>query len=616
MRMSKLSSQPNPNIINRAHGPRGFSGPVAKAKDRRGTVKRIWLYMEKERAALIASIIFVIISTMLGLLGPYLIGVIVDEYIIPKDIAGTIRMLLLLGGVYLASAVFTWLQTFMMVQVSLKTIRNLRQDLFDKLQTLSLRFFDKRPHGELMSRVTNDIDSLNNALSQSVIQIFSSILLVSGVAIAMFSLNWLLAIVTLLVIPLMLFITKKIITYSGKFFVRRQRDLGELNGFIEESITGKEVITLFGKEEKMNGQFSTINERLRQSAMAADTISGILGPVNNFINNVGLGFIIAIGAVMTVEGMATVGIIAAFVTYSRQFFRPINQISNLLNMFQSALAGAERVFEIMDETPDLVDKKNAIVVDALKGDVEFSHVCFGYEEDKPILKDIHFQVKAGEKIALVGPTGSGKTTIINLLMRFYDVTDGKLKVDGRDIRDYQINGLRKRIGVVLQDTFLFSGTIMDNIRYGRLEATDEEVIAAAKMASAHQYIKHLPKGYHTLITSGGSNLSQGQRQLLAIARAILADSDILILDEATSSIDTNTEIEIQKGISRLTEGRTSFVIAHRLKTIENADRILVINQGEIIEAGTHQELLKKKGFYFNMYESQFNIQGKTSNLEL
>ncbi len=606
--MSKTTSQPNPNMLARARGPRGFGGPVEKAKDWKGTIHRIWKQMEKQKMALVFSIIFVILSTLLGLAGPYLIGIIIDEYIIPKDITGTITFLGILTAVYVATALFTWLQTFMMIRVSLETIRNLRQDLFNKLQTLSLKFFDKRTHGDLMSRVTNDIDTLNNALSQSVIQILSAILMISGVTIAMFSLNWVLAIVTLLVIPLMILTTKKIITYSSSYFIKRQRDLGELNGVIEESISGSEVIRLFGREEKINEQFSDINERLRRSAMAADTVSGFLGPVNNFINNLGLGLVIAIGAVLAVHNLATVGIIGAFVLYSRQFFRPINQLSNLINMFQSAIAGAERVFEIMDETPDIVDKENAIVVDSFKGDVEFSHVTFGYEDGQPILKNVHFSVKAGEKVALVGPTGSGKTTIINLLSRFYDVTAGELKVDGRNIQDYQKSGLRKKIGVVLQDTFLFSGTIMENIRYGRLEATDEEVINAAKMASAHQFIQHLPEGYLTHITSGGDNLSQGQRQLLAIARAILADSDILILDEATSSIDTNTEIEIQKGINKLTEGRTSFMIAHRLKTIENADRILVIHQGEIIESGTHQELLKKKGFYFDMYDSQFNLQ--------
>lgn len=614
--MNKPASQSNPNIMSRGRGPRGFRGPVEKARDRKGTIKRIWLYMEKEKVALVASIICVILATLLGLLGPYLIGIIIDEYIIPKDITGTFKHLFLLAAVYLLTAVFTWLQMFMMIRVSLQTIRKLRQDLFDKFQTLSLRFFDKRTHGDLMSRVTNDIDSLNNALSQSVIQILSSILTVLGIMIAMFSLNWMLAIATFLIIPLIIFSTKKLITYSSSHFIKRQRDLGKLNGFVEESISGSEVITLFGKEEKINHQFSEVNERLRQSATDADMVSGFLGPVNNFINNIGLSFVIAIGAIMTVNDMASVGIIAAFVTYSRQFFRPINQLSNLLNMFQSAIAGAERVFEIMDEAPDLIDKENAIVVDSFKGDVEFSHVHFAYEEGKPILKNIDFQVKSGEKIALVGPTGSGKTTIINLLMRFYDVTSGEIKVDGHDIRDYQISGLRKKIGIVLQDTYLFSGTIMENIRYGRLEATDKEVIAAAKLASAHQYIKHLPEGYHTVIMSGGTNLSQGQRQLLAIARAILANSDILVLDEATSSIDTNTEVEIQKGIHRLTKGKTSFVIAHRLKTIENADRILVIHHGEIIESGTHQELLQKKGFYFNMYESQFNIREKINSKAL
>ncbi|WP_144510639.1 ABC transporter ATP-binding protein [Bacillus sp. FJAT-22090] len=602
--MNKASTS---NALSRARGPRGFGGPVVKAKDRKGTIKRIWRYMEKQKLAMIASIIFVIISTLLNLLVPYLIGVIIDQYIMPKDMNGTLRFLVLLAAVYIAASIFTWLQTFLMVRVSLQTIRILRQDLFNKFQTLSLRFFDKRTHGDLMSRVTNDIESLNNALSQSVIQIFSSILMVSGVAVAMFLLNWVLAIVSLLVIPLIIFTTKKIITYSSSNFIKRQRDLGELNGFIEEAISGNEVITIFGQEEKTFTKFSVVNERLRHSAMAADTVSGFLGPINNFINNLGLALIIGVGALMTVQGMATVGIIAAFVTYSRQFFRPINQLSSLLNTFQSAIAGAERVFEIMDEPVDLKDEKNAISIESFKGDVEFSNVNFSYEDGKPILKDISFQARAGEKIALVGPTGSGKTTIINLLMRFYDIDSGEIKIDGRTIKDYQISKLREKIGIVLQDTFLFTGTILENIRYGRLEATDEEVIAAAKMASAHGFIKHLPEQYETQITSGGSSLSQGQRQLLAIARAILADSDILILDEATSSIDTRTEIEIQQGINRLSEGRTSFVIAHRLKTIENADRILVINQGELIESGTHKELLKQKGFYHELYESQFNI---------
>ena len=595
------------NAIGRARGPRMFGGPVEKAKDRKGTIKRIWLYMEKQKVAMIASILFVLISTLLNLLVPYLIGVIIDQYILPKDMDGTLRFLVFLAVIYTFITIFTWLQTFLMVRVSLHTIRNLRQDLFDKFQTLSLRFFDKRTHGDLMSRVTNDIESLNSALSQSVIQIFSSLLMVTGVAIAMFSLNWLMAIVSLIIIPLMIMTTKKVITYSSSNFIKRQRDLGELNGLIEESISGNEVITLFGQEPKVGRKFSEVNEKLRQSATAADTVSGFLGPINNFINNLGLALIIGVGALLTVHEMATIGIIAAFVTYSRQFFRPINQLSSLLNTFQSAIAGAERVFEIMDESPDMVDDINAKNIESLKGDVTFSKVHFSYDGDKTVLKDISFQAKAGEKIALVGPTGSGKTTIINLLMRFYDINSGEIKIDGTNITDYKINQLREKIGIVLQDTFLFSGTIMENIRYGRLEATDEEVIHAAKTASAHGFIKHLPKQYQTVLASGGMSLSQGQRQLIAIARAILADSDILILDEATSSIDTRTEIEIQQGINQLTAGRTSFVIAHRLKTIENADKILVIHQGELIESGTHDELLKNNGFYSDLYKNQFNI---------
>ena len=605
--MSKASTQTAQNVIGRARGPRGFGGPVEKAKDKKGTILRIWRYMEKQKIAMIASIIFVIISTLLNLAVPYMIGVVIDDYIIPKDMDGTFRYLVILGIVYAAAALFTWLQTFLMVRVSLKTIRILRQDLYDKFQTLSLRFFDKRTHGDLMSRVTNDIESLNNALSQSVIQIFSTILMVTGVTIAMFMLNWVLAIVSMMVVPLVIFTTKKIIAYSSSNFIKRQRDLGELNGFIEEAISGNEVITLFGQEEKSFNKFSIVNERLRTSATAADTVSGFLGPINNFINNLGLALIIGIGAVMTVQELATVGIIAAFVNYSRQFFRPINQLSTLLNTFQSAIAGAERVFEIMDESPDLQDRKDALTIDSLKGDVAFSNVHFSYETGKPILKNISFNAKAGEKIALVGPTGSGKTTIINLLMRFYEIDSGDIKIDGRSIKDYQISKLREKIGIVLQDTFLFSGSILENIRYGRLEASDEEVINAAKLASAHRFIKHLPDKYDTEITSNGSNLSQGQRQLLAIARAILADSDILILDEATSSIDTKTEIDIQQGLNQLSEGRTSFVIAHRLKTIENADKILVIHQGELIEMGTHKELLQLQGFYSELYESQFNI---------
>lgn len=596
--MSQPTSSNRPTGFERGHG---FTGPAKKAKNQKQTFIRIWNYLKKQRFGLIASVIMVIISTLLSLTGPLLIGIIIDDYIILKDIPGTVSMLILLTVIYIGTSLFTWLQTYLMINVALKTIRTLRLDLFSKIQSFSLRFFDQRVQGDLMSRVTNDIESLNLALSQSVAQIVSSILTIIGVTIAMFSLNWLLAIVSFMVIPIIMLATKQIIKRSSVNYSARQKDLGQLNGFVEESITGAEVITLFGKEKETITHFNQVNENLRHSAMKAETISGFLGPINNFINNIGLGLLIGVGALMAVNGYTSIGVIATFVTYSRLFFRPINQLANLLNTFQAAIAGAERVFEIMDEKPELVDREKTVEKDSFIGDVEFKNVSFSYKKGSPILKNISFKANAGETIALVGPTGSGKTTIINLLTRFYDIDSGEILLDGHPIDAYKINTLREKVGIVLQDTYLFSDTIMENIRYGRLDATDEEVIEAAKIANAHSFIKYLPEQYDTPIISGGTNLSQGQRQLIAIARAVLEDANLLILDEATSSIDTRTEIHIQNGLHHLMKGRTSFVIAHRLKTIENADCILVIKDGEIIERGNHQSLLEDKGFYYELY---------------
>lgn len=592
--MSK--EQPNQPRNGLERGPH-FRGPVVKPKNQKQTLMRIWDYVKQQQLQLIGAIFLVILTTVLSLAGPLLIGVIVDDYIIPKDLRGTSQMLFILVGVYVLTSIFTWLQTYVMINAALKTIQKLRLDLFEKLHSLSLRFFDKRSQGDLMSRVTNDIDNLNVALSQSVVQIVSSILTLIGTSVAMFILSWQLAVVTLTIIPLIVFVSKKIIKRSSVNYSERQRDLGTLNGYIEETITGSEVITLFGQEKMTTTHFAKINESLRTSAMKAEITSGFLGPINNFMNNLGLGLVIGTGALMAVSGHTSIGVIAAFVTYTRQFFRPINQLSNLLNTFQSAIAGAERVFEIMDEKPERIDGQNAIEKEQLKGEVVFQNVTFSYDTGKPVLKNISFQAKAGETIALVGPTGSGKTTIINLLTRFYDIDQGEILLDNEDIRSYKIANVREKVGVVLQDTYLFSGTIMDNIRYGRLDASDDEVIQAAKVAYAHSFIKYLPLQYQTEIKSGGTNLSQGQRQLLAIARAILEDADILILDEATSSVDTRTEVQIQKGLKHLMTGRTSFVIAHRLKTIENADKILVIRDGEIIERGNHKELIEQQGFY-------------------
>ncbi|OOZ81659.1 multidrug ABC transporter ATP-binding protein [Bacillus cereus] len=580
---------------------------LGKAKNTTGTVMRVWNYMGYQKVALTFVIFLVFATTLLGLLGPYLMGVIIDQYIVPKDLNGTARMCMLLIVIYGITVFLTWLQTFVMVNVALKTIQKIRQDIFEKIQTLSLRFFDVRSQGDLMSRVTNDIDNLNQALTQSVVQIISSALTFIGVTIAMFALDWILAIVTLITVPIMFFVTKKLVAYSGKNFAKRQKDLGELNGFIEEAITGADVTTLYGKEKETVQNFNEINEQLRVSATKADTFSAFIFPSMNFINNLGMGLVIGTGSVMVLNGMTTVGVIAAFINYSRQFSRPLSQFATLMNTIQAAVAGGERVFEIMDEVPEIKNKKDAFVVQNLQGHVALENVSFGYEENKTILKEVSLKARPGETIALVGPTGSGKTTIINLLTRFYDIQQGQIHIDGKNIKEYDMNSLRSKIGVVLQDTYLFAGTIMDNIRYGRLDASDEEVINAAKAASAHSFIKHLPNQYETKIASEGSNLSQGQKQLLAIARAILADADILILDEATSNIDTRTELQIQEGLNNLMRGRTSFVIAHRLKTIEKADQILVIKDGSILEKGNHESLMEDRGFYFDLYTSQFKI---------
>lgn len=594
-------SQGQPKQMNFGRGPR-MGGPAEKAKNQRETLSRVWHYVKQQKIGLFFSIFFVIASTFLSLAGPYMIGHIIDDYIMKKDIEGTIRLGILLAVIFSVASILTWLQTYVMIHVAMKTIRTLRLELFQKLQTLTLRFFDQRALGDLMSRVTNDIDNLNTALVQSVTQIVSSILTVIGVSIAMFTLSWQLAIVTLIIIPLIVFTTKQIIKRSSKNYAARQRDLGKLNGYIEEMITGSEVLTLFGREQQTIDTFHQQNENLRNSAQRAEITSGLLGPINNFMNNLGLAVVIGTGAFLAVKSIVTVGIIAAFVTYTRQFFRPLNQLSNLLNTFQSAIAGAERVFEILDEPSEVADKPNAIKTASLKGDVVFKQVSFSYEPNKPVLKNIDFHAKAGETFALVGPTGSGKTTIINLLTRFYDVDQGEILIDGHNIEHYQMATIRQRVGVVLQDTYLFSGTIRENIRFGKLDATDEEVVEAAKIANAHHFIKYLPAQYETPVQAGGANLSQGQRQLIAIARAILENADILILDEATSSVDTQTEVDIQKGLQHLMQGRTSFVIAHRLKTIENADQILVIQQGEIVEQGNHQELMQQQGIYRHLQQ--------------
>jgi ATP-binding cassette subfamily B protein len=492
-----------------------------------------------------------------------------------------------------------------MAGVSQRTVRNMRNDLFAKLQVLSLRFFDQRTHGELMSRLTNDEENISRVLGEGVARLISSIITLVGVAAVMLLLNIHLAVVSLVTIPLMIFLTKWISAHTRRGFREQQKNLGILNGFIEETITGQRVVKAYGREQDTSDRFEKANRDLQTAATRAQTFALVLAPMTNFVNNVGFAIVAAAGGWMAIRSLVTVGTIAAFLSYARQFGRPLNQIANLYNTIQSALAGAERVFEILDETPEIADIPDARPLDEIYGEVIFHDVCFSYERDVPVLKHVSFHAEPGQTVALVGPTGAGKTTIVNVLTRFYDIDNGSITIDGRDIRNVQKASLRRQLGIVLQDTFLFSESVMENIRYGHLDATDEDVSAAAKLANADRFIRHLPQGYDTSLSERGSNLSQGQRQLLAIARAALADPKILILDEATSSVDTRTEMHIQEALLRLMEGRTAFVIAHRLSTIRNADQVLVINEGKIIEHGKHSELLTRRGFYYNLYMNQF-----------
>jgi len=576
-----------------------------KAEDALGTVLRIWTYLRHQGWALLASLLLVALSSALGLLGPYLMGVAVDQFILEGDLAGLARTMRLMLGIYVVTSLVFWLQSYVMSAASQQAVRDIRNDLFEKLQTLSLRFFDQRTHGELMSRLTNDVENISNVISSSVTQLVSSVLSLVGVAVMMFVINVRLAVVSLITLPMMALISRWISKRTRKGFRDQQERLGDLNSIIEESVTGQRVIKAYVREHVVIDEFDATNDALREAAGRAQIFAGTMGPLSNFVNNVGFAIVAGAGGWMAVQNVATVGTIVSFVNYARRFTRPLNQIANLYNQIQSAIAGAERVFEVLDEPPELADTADAVPLQEIRGDVCFEDVCFGYEPDVPVLKHVDLHAEPGQMIALVGPTGAGKTTIVNLLTRFYDIDNGRILIDDLDIRRAKIADLRRSLGIVLQDTYLFAATVMENIRYGRLNALDEEVVAAAKLANADQFIHRLPEGYQTELSERGSNLSQGQRQLLAIARALLADPKILVLDEATSSVDTRTEKNIQEAMLRLMEGRTSFVIAHRLSTIREADKILVVNDGEIIERGTHMELLTARGFYYNLYVSQF-----------
>jgi len=579
--------------------------PGGKAKDAGGALRRLWSYLRRQRWRLLAVIVLVAASTGLGLVGPYLMGQAIDAYIIGGDLSGLGRLLLVMISAYVMFSLANWLRGYVMAGVAQRTVQDLRNDLFAKLQTLSLRYFDRHAHGELMSRLTNDVENISNVLAQGASQLISGVLTLLGVILAMLLINLPLAIVTLLVVPIMVVITQWVSMRTLRGFREQQETLGTLNGIIEETISGEQVVKAYCREQAVVETFEGANRKLQVAATTAQTFSLLLGPLMNLVNNLGFVLVAAVGGWMALRGTVTIGTIASFINYARQFGMPLRQIANLYNQIQAALAGAERVFEVLDEVPELVDDSSAESLPDVRGDVIFDDVTFGYEAGVPVLKHVSLHAEPGQTVALVGPTGAGKTTIVNLLTRFYDIDGGRITIDGRNIRMVKKNDLRRQLGIVLQDTFLFTGSVMENIRYGRLDATDEEVTAAAKLANADSFIHRLPQGYDTPLSERGSNLSEGQRQLLAISRAILADPGILILDEATSSVDTRTEKQIQEAMLRLMEGRTSFVIAHRLSTIREADKILVINDGEIIERGTHGELLAQRGFYHNLYMSQF-----------
>ena len=515
------------------------------------------------------------------------------------------HLLILMGCLYLASTLLSLIQQIVLVRVSQRTVRVLRKDLFDRIQTLPLKFFDSRPHGELMSRLTNDVDNVSNMLSNTITQVLSSAITLVISLYMMLRLSWLLTLVSFITIPLSMIVIRRITKFTAKLFKQQQAALGELNGIVEETVTGARVVKVFTREPQVIADFDRANQELTEVGSKATIFSSIIGPMMNAINNLGFALMASIGGFLVVRGHVSVGMIQSFLQYQRQFSRPINDLANQVTMVQSALAGAERVFEIMDQASEPEDAPDAVALRQPRGHVKFDDVTFGYNEERTILKNVSFEAQPGQTIALVGPTGSGKTTIVNLLMRFYDLNGGHIYVDDHDITQIKRQDLRDSMGMVLQDVYLFAGTVRENIAYGNLNATEEEIIEAAKMAHCHGFISRLPEGYDTVLSEDGGNISQGQRQLLSIARAILANPSVLILDEATSSVDTRTEVRIQKAMLNLMEGRTSFVIAHRLSTIRNADCILVLKDGEIIERGTHDELVAKNGFYASLLNSQY-----------
>ena len=598
-------------------GPgRGPGKTVEKAKDFKGTTKKLLNnYLSKYRLALVIVVIFAIGSTIFSIVGPKILGNATTEIfngLVSKlsggsgiDFGKIAGILLTLLALYGLSALFSLIQGFTMTGVAQKLTYKMRNDLAKKINKLPMHYFDTKTKGEVLSIITNDIDTLSQNLNQSITQIITSICTLIGVLIMMFSISWEMTLVSLLILPVTVFIVKNVVGKSQKYFKKQQDYLGHVNGQVEEIYGGHTIVKAFNGENEAIKEFSKANKELYQSAWKSQFLSGLIFPIMNFIGNIGYVAVAILGGYLAIQGKITVGNIQSFIQYNKQFTQPINQIAQVSSMLQAMVAAAERVFEFLEEPEEVEDVENPKSTEGLKGNVTFDHVKFGYDEDRIIINDFSAKVKDGQKIAIVGPTGAGKTTMVKLLMRFYDVNSGAILLDGINIKDFKREDLRKMFGMVLQDTWLFGGTIKDNIRYSKPDATDAEVIEAAKAAHVHHFIKTLPSSYDMVLNEESSNVSAGQKQLLTIARVILADPKILILDEATSSIDTRTELQIQAAMDNLMKGRTSFIIAHRLSTIKNADLILVMNHGDIVEQGTHEELLAKGGFYADLYNSQF-----------
>ena len=602
----------------RRHGPRGPHGGMAlgeKAKDFKGTMKKLMTYIGKYKFAVATVIVFAIGSTIFSIIGPKILSKATTELFngLVAKIKGTGgidfdkigKILLILLTMYLVSAVFSFIQGWIMTGVTQKLCFRFRKEISEKIDRMPMKYFESRTVGEVLSRITNDVDTLGQSLNQSVTILITSVTTIIGVLIMMLTISPLMTLIAFVILPISALLISLVIKHSQKYFFTQQEYLGKINGQVEEVFSGQNVIKVFNREEVVKKTFEEDNDVLYQSAWKSQFFSGMMQPIMMFVGNLGYVAVAISGSMLAIKGTIEVGDIQAFIQYVRSFTQPITQVAQVSNMLQSMAAATERVFEFLEEEEEDQFAENPVHDENLQGSVTFEHVKFGYDEDKIIIHDFNSQISPGQMVAIVGPTGAGKTTMVKLLMRFYDVNEGAIKVDGYDIRDFNRSELRENFGMVLQDTWLFKGTIMENIRYGRLDATDEEVIEAAKAAHAHHFISTLPGGYQMELNEEASNVSQGQKQLLTIARAILADNRILILDEATSSVDTRTEARIQKAMNNLMKGRTSFVIAHRLSTIKDADLILVMKDGDIIEQGTHKELLEQQGFYADLYNSQF-----------